>query len=218
MYFERGDAALGTAAWERALELAPNDALVNRAIGTQLPIALGVERAEEGVALVERALYELDPLHPPFQWSELRISALLRRPLCGGGRGAAQGAGALDRAALLLALALAQAGEVEAARAEAAEVMRLDPAFSAEAWIANDFYQPGGSSARRFAEGAAKAGLPICAVSPEAMGRRSGWRNVPTGRERGVSDALRVPRWAAPGTRGPTAITRRASSAPRRRR
>ena len=71
---------------------------------------------------------------------------------------------------LLLALALAQAGEVQAARAEAAEVLRLDPAFSVEAWIANDFYQPGSSSARRFVEGAAKAGLPICAVSPEAVG------------------------------------------------
>ena len=71
---------------------------------------------------------------------------------------------------LLLALALAQAGETEAARAEAAEVLRLDPAFSAEAWIANDFYQPGGSSARRFAEGAAKAGLPVCAASPGAVG------------------------------------------------
>ena len=70
---------------------------------------------------------------------------------------------------LLLALALAQAGEIEAARAEAAEVLRLDPAFSAEAWIANDFYQPGSSSARRFAEGAAKAGLPICAVSPDGV-------------------------------------------------
>ena len=30
MYVERGDTALGIAAWERALELAPNDALVNR--------------------------------------------------------------------------------------------------------------------------------------------------------------------------------------------
>jgi TolB-like protein/DNA-binding winged helix-turn-helix (wHTH) protein/tetratricopeptide (TPR) repeat protein len=71
MYFQRGETALGAAAWERALELAPNDALVNRAVGAQLPIALGIERAEEGVALVKRALEELDPLHPPYQWSSL---------------------------------------------------------------------------------------------------------------------------------------------------
>ena len=169
MYFERGDVALGTAAWERALELAPNDALVNRAVGTQLPIALGTERAEEGIALVERALYQLDPLHPPFQWSSYGY------PLYFAGR-YAEAVEALRKVPepwieprLLLALALAQAGEIEAARAEAAEVLRLDPAFSAEAWIANDFYQPGSSSARRFTEGAAKAGLPICAVSPDAV-------------------------------------------------
>ncbi len=169
MYFERGDVALGTAAWERALELAPNDALVNRAIGTQLPIALGTERAEEGIALVERALYELDPLHPPFQWTSYGY------PLYFAGR-YPEAVEALRKIPepwieprVLLTLALAQAGEVEAARAEAAELLRLDPAFSAEAWIANDFYQPGGSSARRFVEGAAKAGLPVCAASTEAI-------------------------------------------------
>jgi len=170
MYFQRGDYTLGAAAWERALELAPNDALVNRAIGSQLPIALGIERAEEGIALVERALYELDPLHPPYQWSSLGY------PLYFAGR-YAEAVEALRKVPepwieprLLLALALAQAGEVQAARTEAAEVVRLDPAFSAEAWIANDFYQPGSSSARRFVEGAVKAGLPTCAASLEAIG------------------------------------------------
>ncbi|TGS36053.1 tetratricopeptide repeat protein, partial [bacterium M00.F.Ca.ET.180.01.1.1] len=33
MYFERGEVQLGRQAWERALQLAPNDNLVNRAIG-----------------------------------------------------------------------------------------------------------------------------------------------------------------------------------------
>ncbi len=169
MYFQRGETALGAAAWERALELAPNDALVNRAVGAQLAIALGVERAEEGVALVKRALEELDPLHPPYQWSSLGY------PLYFAGR-YAEAVEALRKVPepwieprLVLALALAQAGESEAARAEAAEVLRLDPAFSVETWIANDFYQPGSSSALRFVEGAAKAGLPICAVSPDGV-------------------------------------------------
>ena len=51
-YFAKDEVELGSAAWERALALGPNDALVNRAIGGQLPIALGVERAAEGVELV----------------------------------------------------------------------------------------------------------------------------------------------------------------------
>src|SRR3954452_24133102 len=72
-YFARDEVELGSQAWERALALAPNDALVNRGIGVQLPIALGVERAAEGVKLVERALFQLDPFHPPFQYLSLGI-------------------------------------------------------------------------------------------------------------------------------------------------
>jgi adenylate cyclase len=108
-------------------------------------------------------------LHPPYQWSSLGY------PLYVAGR-YAEAVEALRKVPepwieprLVLALALAQAGESEAARAEAAEVLRLDPAFSVETWIANDFYQPGGSSALRFVEGAAKAGLPVCAVSPDGV-------------------------------------------------
>jgi hypothetical protein len=40
--------------------LAPNGALVSRAIGGQLPIALGVEHAARGVELVNRALQQLE--------------------------------------------------------------------------------------------------------------------------------------------------------------
>jgi tetratricopeptide (TPR) repeat protein len=169
MHFERGDTILGLAAWERALELAPNDALVNRAIGTQLPLALGTERAEEGVVLVRRALDELDPLHPPFHLISLGY------PLYFAGR-YREAVEALRKVPepwmeplLLLTLALAQAGEMDAAQASSADVLKLDPEFSTEAWIANDFYQPGGSSAALFAEGARKAGLPICAATVDGI-------------------------------------------------
>ena len=113
---------------------------------------------------MERALYELDPLHPPFQWLSLGY------PLFFAGRyvEAVEALRKVPEPRLLLALALAQAGEPEAAGAEAAEVLRLDPAFSAEAWIANDLYQRESSSARRVTEAAAKAGLPICAEPPDA--------------------------------------------------
>jgi TolB-like protein/class 3 adenylate cyclase/Tfp pilus assembly protein PilF len=168
MYFERGEVELGSNAWERALALAPNDALVNRAIGTQLPIALGTERAAEGVKLVERALYELDPLHPPFQWLGLGI------PLYFAGR-YLDAIEALQRVPdpwlevhVMLTLALAEAGLAEKARAQAQVVLTLDSKFSAEGWIANDFYQPGGSSALLFLEGARQANLPVCASATEA--------------------------------------------------
>lgn len=67
-HFRRGQTALGAQAWDRAVAPSPNDDQVLRAVGSALPIALGVERATEGVALVERALLRLSPLHPPARW------------------------------------------------------------------------------------------------------------------------------------------------------
>ena len=68
----------------------------------------------------------------------------------------------------MLALSSAQAGLQDKARRNADEVLRLEPGFTAEAWVDNDFYQPGGSSAALFFEGARKAGLPLCAKPEEA--------------------------------------------------
>ena len=169
-YFAKDEVELGSAAWERALALGPNDALVNRAIGGQLPIALGVERAAEGVELVERALSQLDPFHPPFHYLTLGI------PLYFAGR-YAEAVAALEKVPdpwlevrLMLALSSAQAGLQDKARRNSDEVRRLEPGFTAEAWVDNDFYQPGGSSAALFFDGARKAGLPLCA-KPEAAAK-----------------------------------------------
>jgi hypothetical protein len=41
--------------------------------------------------------------------------------------------------------------------------------FSLEAWMENDFYQAGSSSAALLIDGARKAGLPICAT-PQQFG------------------------------------------------
>ena len=62
----------------------------------------------------------------------------------------------------MLAVSYAQAGQQEKAAAQAAEVLKLEPGFTAEAWVENDFYQPGSSSAALLIEGARKAGLPVC--------------------------------------------------------
>jgi class 3 adenylate cyclase/TolB-like protein len=167
-HFVKGEVEPGLAAWDRALALSPNDAFVKRIVGAQLPIAGGVERAGQGVELVERALFQLDPFHPPYHWLSLGI------PLYFAGR-YAEAVAALEKVPdpwleprVMLALSYSQAGSPDKARAQAEEVRKLDPGFSAEAWVDDDFYQPGGSSAALFFDGARKAGLPLCAPAVEA--------------------------------------------------
>jgi TolB-like protein/class 3 adenylate cyclase/tetratricopeptide (TPR) repeat protein len=166
-YFGRGEAKLGAEAWDRALALEPNSVHVIRQIGNELPIMLGVERAAQAVELAERAL-RLDPLHPSQMWLSLGI------PLYFAGR-YDEAAAAIEKiekhwleSRLMLAVSYAQGGQQEKAAAQAAEMMKLEPGFTAEAWVENDFYQPGSSSAARLIEGARKAGLPVCATAEVA--------------------------------------------------
>jgi TolB-like protein/class 3 adenylate cyclase/Tfp pilus assembly protein PilF len=174
-HFGRGEAGLGAEAWDRALVLEPNSVYVVRQIGNELPIMLGVERAAQAVELAERAL-RLDPLHPPPTWLGLGI------PLYFAGR-YAEAAAAFERiekhwveSRLMLAVSYAQAGQPGKAAVQAAELLRLEPGFTAEAWVENDFYQPGSSSAARLIEGARKAGLPVCATAEVAARFEPGHR------------------------------------------
>jgi TolB-like protein/class 3 adenylate cyclase/cytochrome c-type biogenesis protein CcmH/NrfG len=176
-HFTKGETGLGAVAFDRALALNPNDARVLQQVGTQLPIALGTERAREGVELVRRSL-RLDPLHPLSRWSGVGIVAYF----AGEYEQAVEAFGKMPRPALGLeehvyeALAYAQLGRgAEAARA-VAEVLREDPGFSAEAWVDGDFFRPGSSSAALFLDGARKAGLPICATAEVAAGFEPGNR------------------------------------------
>src|SRR3954451_13321329 len=66
------------------------------------------------------------------------------------------------------ALTYAQLGSEEEAARAVKEVLREDPGFSAEAWVDNDFYRPGSTSAALFLDGARKAGLPVCATAEVA--------------------------------------------------
>jgi TolB-like protein/class 3 adenylate cyclase len=168
-HFTKGEVGLGAAAFDRALALSPNDPRLLMQVGVQLPTALGTERAKEGVELVRRAL-RLDPLHPPWMWIGLGIVSYL----AGEYEQAVEAFAKVPRPALGLeehvyqALAYAQLGRTAEAAEVVAEVLREDPGFSAEAWVNGDFFQPGGSSAALFFDGARKAGLPICATAEAA--------------------------------------------------
>jgi TolB-like protein len=168
-HFTKGETGLGAAAFERALALSPNDPRLLMQVGVQLPIALGTERAKEGMELVRRAL-RLDPLHPPSRWGGVGIVAYF----ADGYEQSVEAFAKVPRQAMGLeehvmeALTYAQLGHKEEAARAVKEVLREDPGFSAEAWVDNDFYQPGGSSAALFLDGARKAGLPICATAEAA--------------------------------------------------
>ena len=174
-HFGRGEVQLGAEAWDRALALEPNSVQVIRQIGVELPIMLGVERAAEGVELAMRAL-RLDPLHPSAAWTGLGI------PLYFAGR-YAEAAAAFEKIEklwleprLMLTVSYAQAGQQEKAAAQATEVLKLEPGFTAEAWVENDFYQPGSSSAALLIQGARKAGLPVCATAEMVVSFEPGHR------------------------------------------
>jgi TolB-like protein/DNA-binding winged helix-turn-helix (wHTH) protein len=166
--FRNGQPEAGRALWDRALERYPNDVVVLGEIGEFATIALGAEATDFALGLLDR-LEDLDHLH--------KADLSMRRPypLFFAGR-PAEAADIIRRlvrpwfaARLLLALALAEAGDTAAATTEAAEILRRDPDFSAEDWLARGFYQPGGSSALRISAAARKAGLPICAADPSSI-------------------------------------------------
>jgi D-alanine-D-alanine ligase len=84
-HFFKGEVEQGAVAWDRALALSPNDANVLRPIGAQLATALGLDRANQGLELAERAM-RLDPLHPA-SWRARWLRGLLRRAAREGDRG-----------------------------------------------------------------------------------------------------------------------------------
>ena len=69
---------------------------------------------------------------------------------------------------IFLAMAYGQLGRTREAATEVAEALKQKPSFTAEAWIDNDIYRPGGSAAALFFDGVRKAGLPLCASASDA--------------------------------------------------
>jgi len=64
------------------------------------------------------------------------------------------------------ALTYAQLGRKADAAREVEMILKEKPDFTARGWVANDVYEPGGSSEAAFPDGARKAGLPIDQPAP----------------------------------------------------
>ena len=160
---KRGDRVQGAAAWERALELSPNDSSTLRLVGGNLAFALGTERAQEGVELYERAR-RLNPYMPAWMtwtqgWAQY-FAGQYEQAI-----ETFQKSGETDvDTHVYLSLAYAQLGRKSEASREVAEVLRQKPDFTAKGWL--DRYNGADSSEALFLDGARKAGLPIDQPAP----------------------------------------------------
>ena len=140
---------------DRALALNPNDP---RIVAQRGELLTWLGRAEEGLDWIRNAM-RLDP------YGAVTRGHLLGRVLYALGRFREAAAAYADvpeprwsqRAEL--AASLAQAGEADAARAQAADVLRQNPAFSASAYAASLAFAREDDRAR-VREGLEKAGLP----------------------------------------------------------
>ena len=161
--FKRGERVRGAAAWERALELSPNDSSTLRLVGGNLAYALGTERAQEGLELYTKAL-RLNPYMPAWQkwtlgWAQYSAGQYEQAIKT------LQETGETDLDThLYLSLAYAQLGRKPEAGREVAEVLRQKPDFTAKGWL--DTYNGAASWQALFLDGARKAGLPIDQPAP----------------------------------------------------
>jgi TolB-like protein/Tfp pilus assembly protein PilF len=164
-YFKRGERARGKEAWERALALAPNDSSLLRDVGSNMPYAMGTERAAEGLELIQRAR-RLNPLMPAWMIGALGSASYFAGQY-------QQAIEAMEKSGtssledkVFKALTYAQLGRTADAAREVGAILKEQPDFTARGWIANDIMEPGGSSEARFLDGARKAGLPIDEPAP----------------------------------------------------
>ena len=166
-HFRLREYEAGEMAWQLALKFGPNDVTSLRDIGCVFAMVFGTERAAEGVEISEWAL-RLHPMRPNWWLNCLGMASYYA--------GKYKDAVAVILNAnrpdveqnIYLAMAYAQLGRPHEAAIEVARVFSKKPDFSAEAWIDNDIFRPGGSAAMLFFDGARKAGLPLCASVSDA--------------------------------------------------
>jgi adenylate cyclase len=164
-YFKRGERARGKEAWERALALAPNNPDILKEVGSNMPYAMGTERAAKAVEMLKRAR-RLNPLLPPSELTLLGYSSYFAGQY-------EQAIEALEKSGepsretrVFKALTYAQLGRNADAAREVEAILKDMPGFTARGWIANDIMEPGGSAETLFLDGARKAGLPIDQPTP----------------------------------------------------
>jgi adenylate cyclase len=156
-YFKKGQVPQGAAAWERALALSPNEAGVLMTVGVDLGITLG--RAEEGVELIKRAM-RLNPHHPEWYTRSLGYALYYAQRYDDAVAAYSRLRNRDLSCHLHLALSYAQLGQDIEAAAQAAEVLKLEPDFSARCFAEKDYYTYG-PALELFLDGARKAGLPM---------------------------------------------------------
>jgi adenylate cyclase len=126
-------------------------------VGVDLGITLG--RAEEGVELIKRAM-RLNPHHPEWYIRSLGYALYYAQRYADAIAAYTQLRDRDLSCHLHLALSYAQLGQHLEAAAEAAEVLKLDPDFSARCFAEKDYYTYRPALELLF-DGARKAGLPV---------------------------------------------------------
>ena len=139
---------------ERALGLNPNNDLI---VVQQGELLTWLGRPDEGIEWIKKAM-RLNPYHPERFWNHLGRAYYVARRYAE----AVEAFGRITRPDhthhAFLAAACAQLGDDAAARAHAAEVLRLQPEFSVDAYLATLHYKRESDRAHH-RDGLLKAGL-----------------------------------------------------------
>jgi adenylate cyclase len=139
----------------RALELSPNYDLV---VVQQGEVLTWLGRPEEGIEWIRKAM-RLNPYHPERFWSHLGRAQYTARQYADAIQSYSKITAPDQTHHAFLAASAAQLGDMTAAAAHAREVLRHEPGFTIESFLATLHYmQP--SDTEHMREGLAKAGLP----------------------------------------------------------
>lgn len=140
---------------ERALSLNPNNDLI---VVQQGELLTWVGRPEEGVEWIRRAM-RLNPYHPERFWNHLGRAYFTARSYADAVKSFSRISAPDHTHHAFLAASNAQMGDGRAAAAHAAEVLRREPAFTVDAYLATLHYKRD-SDRDHHRDGLIKAGLP----------------------------------------------------------